>query len=81
MLSGLDISVDIPKSKNVPEGSHQFHLLYGNIRKTANEAAWIDTAKGPIRIGPADKYEVEPHSILIKNHCIAINPIDAKIQK
>lgn len=47
----------------------------------ANEAAWIDTEKAPIRVGPADKYEVGPHSILVKNHCIAINPIEAKIQK
>jgi hypothetical protein len=47
----------------------------------ANEAAWIDTEKAPVRVGPADKYEVQPNSILVKNRCIAFNPIEAKIQK
>jgi hypothetical protein len=45
----------------------------------ANQAAWIDTEFAPIRAGEAEKYKVEPHSILVKNMCIAFNPMEAKI--
>jgi hypothetical protein len=47
----------------------------------ANQAAWIDAEFAPIRVGEAEKYEVEPHTILVKNMCIAFNPMEAKIQK
>jgi hypothetical protein len=46
-----------------------------------NEAVWIDAEKAPLRVGSADKYKTEPNSILVKNCCIAVNPIEAKIQK
>jgi hypothetical protein len=47
----------------------------------ANQAAWIDAEKAHIRVGEAEKYEVEPQTILVKNICIAFNPMEAKVQK
>jgi hypothetical protein len=47
----------------------------------ANQAACIDAEKAPIRVGEVEKYQVEPHTILVKNMCIAFSPIEAKIQK
>jgi hypothetical protein len=47
----------------------------------ANQAAWMDAEKAPIRVGETEMYTVEPHTILVKNMCIAFNPMEAKIQK
>lgn len=47
----------------------------------ANQAAWVNAEKAPMKVGEAEKYKVGPGAMLVKNMCIAINPMEAKIQK
>ncbi|KAG4441873.1 hypothetical protein IFR05_002674 [Cadophora sp. M221] len=48
---------------------------------TSNTAAWLMEAKAiPFTIKPAPLASPGPDQILIKNHAIAINPIDGKLQ-
>ncbi|USW54060.1 Putative GroES-like superfamily, alcohol dehydrogenase-like, NAD(P)-binding domain superfamily [Septoria linicola] len=46
-----------------------------------NQAAWIDKEpRNPLRVGPADTPTAGDGEIVVKNHAIAINPVDWKIQ-
>ena len=47
----------------------------------SNIAAWIPAAKQPFEVKPASLGEPGEGEILIKNHAIAINPIDGKLQR
>lgn len=48
---------------------------------TSNTAAWITAAKAhPFEIKPAPLGTPGENQILVKNHAIAINPVDGKIQ-
>ncbi|KAF7198413.1 Dehydrogenase orsE [Pseudocercospora fuligena] len=47
----------------------------------SNQAAWIDKEpRNPLRVGPADIPVPGDEDIVVKNHAIAINPVDWKIQ-
>lgn len=47
----------------------------------ANSAAWLTAAKArPFDIKPAPSYKAGDHEILVKNHAIAINPLDGGLQ-
>ncbi|KAJ6125616.1 zinc-binding oxidoreductase CipB [Penicillium samsonianum] len=46
-----------------------------------NRAAWIVAARSnPFLVGKAPMYKPGPGEILIKNHAVAVNPVDWKIQ-
>ncbi|GIZ43983.1 hypothetical protein CKM354_000719200 [Cercospora kikuchii] len=46
-----------------------------------NQAAWIDKEpRKPLRVGPADIPTPADDEIVVKNHALAINPVDWKIQ-
>ncbi|KAH9206106.1 chaperonin 10-like protein [Leptodontidium sp. 2 PMI_412] len=44
----------------------------------ANQAAWLDGVGHTFRVGPADMPNIDANEVIIKNHSIAINPIDWK---
>ncbi|KAL6714189.1 hypothetical protein ACLMJK_008684 [Lecanora helva] len=48
---------------------------------SSNTAAWINEAKAkPFEIKSAPTYTPEENEILVKNHAVAINPIDGSLQ-
>lgn len=49
-------------------------------RPQTNHAAWLRTINQPLEIGPSDIHKPGRNELLIKNHAIAINPIDWMIQ-
>ena len=46
----------------------------------SNQAAWIDTARGPLTVRDAPTGEPGPGQVLIRNHAVAVNPVDWIIQ-
>ncbi|KAF2432605.1 GroES-like protein [Tothia fuscella] len=47
-----------------------------------NKAAWVPQATANLTVGPAPyPFPVPKHSILVKNESLAINPVEAAIQK
>lgn len=47
----------------------------------SNQAAWLEEKQQyPFKIGPADVPKAGPDQLVIKNHALAINPVDWKIQ-
>jgi NADPH:quinone reductase-like Zn-dependent oxidoreductase len=46
----------------------------------ANTAAWIPARNRPLQVGPAPRTAPGPDQIVIRNHAIAINPVDWVIQ-
>lgn len=46
----------------------------------SNQAAWLDGAAKPLRVAEAPMPSPKPDQLLIKNHALAINPVDWKIQ-
>lgn len=47
----------------------------------SNQAAWLDGKDArPLVIRPADMPEPGPHEVVVKNHAVAINPLDWKMQ-
>lgn len=44
----------------------------------SNEAAWLDGAGKPLRVGPAEMPKAAEGEIVIRNHAIAINPVSGK---
>ncbi|KAI1378442.1 GroES-like protein [Hypoxylon crocopeplum] len=56
---------------------------FTNARSTmaTNNAAWIKAAKShPFVVEPAPVWTPEANEILIKNHAVAINPVDGSLQ-
>jgi NADPH:quinone reductase-like Zn-dependent oxidoreductase len=47
----------------------------------SNKAAWVKEARSNIEVEPVDMWSPGPGELLIKNESIAINPIEARIQK
>jgi len=46
-----------------------------------NQAAWITASKArPLKVDTAPKVHPGPNEVLIKNHAVAVNPVDWKIQ-
>lgn len=45
-----------------------------------NQAAWLTQAKSPLEIQSAPYNEPGTHEIVIKNHAVAINPVDWQMQ-
>ena len=41
-----------------------------------NKAAWLDGKGEKLRVGPADVGKPGPGEVLVKNHAIAVNPVD-----
>lgn len=41
-----------------------------------NQAAWLDGAGQQLRVGSADMPQVAPGKVLVRNHAVAINPVD-----
>lgn len=47
----------------------------------SNSAAWLPAPKAKsFEVKPASAYTPESHEILVENHAVAINPIDARLQ-
>ncbi|KAF2015427.1 GroES-like protein [Aaosphaeria arxii CBS 175.79] len=47
----------------------------------SNKAAWITEAKGnPLKVDDAELPKAGPNEVIIKNHAVAVNPVDWKIQ-
>ena len=46
----------------------------------SNQAAWIDTARGPLTVRDAPTGKPAGGQVLIRNHAIAVNPVDWIIQ-
>lgn len=47
----------------------------------SNNAAWITEAKGkPLKVHEAPLPKPGPNDVVVKNHAIAVNPVDWKIQ-
>lgn len=46
----------------------------------SNQAAWLDGKGSRLRVGDAPIPKPTPDNVIIKNHAIAINPVDWKIQ-
>jgi NADPH:quinone reductase-like Zn-dependent oxidoreductase len=47
----------------------------------SNKAAWITSAKArPLKVDAAEMPKAGENEVVIKNHAIAINPVDWKIQ-
>lgn len=46
----------------------------------SNQAAWLDGKAQPFRVADAPMPKAKPDHIVIKNHALAINPVDWKIQ-
>jgi len=47
----------------------------------SNQAAWLPSEKATLKVDNAEMYEPTADQLLVKNAVIALNPIDAKIQK
>lgn len=47
----------------------------------SNQAAWLSSEHGQLEVKEAAYSKPGPGEVLIKNHVVAINPIDAKIQE
>ena len=45
-----------------------------------NHAAWIDATHGPLMVRDAPTGEPGPGQVLVRNHAIAVNPVDWIIQ-
>lgn len=46
-----------------------------------NKAAWLKSAKAnPLEVDDAPSYKPAKGEVLVKNHAVAINPVDWKIQ-
>ncbi|KAM0145560.1 hypothetical protein ACHAQE_011205 [Botrytis cinerea] len=45
-----------------------------------NQAAWLDGVGHTFRVGPIDMPTIDTNEVVIKNHSIAINPIDWKVR-
>ena len=46
----------------------------------SNQAAWIDAARGPLTVRDAPTGQPGPGQVLIRNHAVAVNPVDWIIQ-
>ncbi|TKA68533.1 hypothetical protein B0A49_13457 [Cryomyces minteri] len=45
-----------------------------------NQAAWLDGKGEKLRVGPAEMPKPGPDEVVIRNHAIAVNPVDWKVQ-
>lgn len=48
--------------------------------RPANTAAWLRNRRGAIEIGPSSYTRPREHEIVVKNHAVAVNPLDWGIQ-
>ena len=45
----------------------------------SNQAAWITEAKAkPLQVKEAPLPKASPNEVVIKNHAVAVNPVDCK---
>ena len=43
-----------------------------------NQAAWIDRQHAKLRVGPADMPKAGADDVVIRNHAVAVNPLEWK---
>jgi len=55
------------------------YLLKNSIM-AQNKAAWLDDKGAPLRVGDAPMQTPGPAEIIVKNHAVAINPLDWHMQ-
>lgn len=48
---------------------------------SSNQAAWLIKADTPLQVGDAPLPTAGPNEIVIRNHAVAINPLDTHMQK
>ncbi|KAJ2955103.1 hypothetical protein NQ176_g11424 [Zarea fungicola] len=48
---------------------------------SSNQAAWLIKADTPLQVGDAPMPNAGPNEIVIRNHAVAINPLDTHMQK
>jgi hypothetical protein len=48
--------------------------------RPANTAAWLRTRRGRIEVGPASYTPPKENEIVVRNHAVAVNPLDWGIQ-
>lgn len=46
----------------------------------SNKAAWLEAKDVPLAIRDADMPKPAPLQVIVKNHAVAINPLDWKMQ-
>lgn len=46
----------------------------------ANTAAWLRNESGGLEVGPAPYTPPREHEIVLRNHAVAINPVDWKVE-
>jgi NADPH:quinone reductase-like Zn-dependent oxidoreductase len=51
-----------------------------HVPRPAGSAAWLRKRRGPIEVGPASYAPPRENQITVKNHAVAVNPLDWGIQ-
>lgn len=67
---------------------HQFHFTteasppaqLPSLKMASNRTVWLTAKRAPLTIEPAPLLDPGPNQILIKNHAVAINPVDWALQ-
>lgn len=47
----------------------------------SNQASWLDAKNKRLEVRAADMPIPEPHEIILRNHAVAVNPVDWKMQE
>ena len=56
------------------------NILYSNMSPiTNNQAAWIPTAKGQVKVGPGPVPSPKDNEVVIEVAYAAVNPVDWKV--
>lgn len=50
------------------------------MSKSENQAAWLDGAAKELRVASAEMPKAGEDEVVIRNHAVAVNPVDWKIQ-
>ena len=45
-----------------------------------NQAAWLDGAQAKLRVGDLDMPKADADRVIVRNHVVAVNPVDWKVQ-
>lgn len=82
----IPYAFDFPHAFSVSDIKEQFGDVVDTsmpfrAKPTKNQAAWIPKPKAQLEVGTAPYPVVGPDEIVIRNHAVAINPVDWKVQE